>query len=89
MDIFYNLCNPAQVFASAAVVFVIIRMFLLKNVLPPLSMAMKLSVLAVLLILIIGYTTIVNYSCDSTENQIAWLLVTIPLLYMLIRLNNR
>jgi hypothetical protein len=89
MDVFYNLCNPAQVFASAAVIFVIIRMFFLKNVLPPLSTAMKLSVLAVLLILIIGYTTIVNYSCDSTENQIAWLLVIIPLIIIAIRLNNR
>jgi hypothetical protein len=89
MDAFYNLCNPAQIFASAAVVFIIIRMFFVKNVLPPLSMVMKLSILAVLLILIIGYTTIINYSCDSTENQIAWLLVIIPSIIIVILLNKR
>jgi hypothetical protein len=89
MDIFYNLCNPAQIFASAAIVFVIIRLYSNKNIFMSLSIAKKISVLAVLLLLNVGYTSIVNYSCDSTQNEIAWLLVTIPLLYMLIRLNNR
>ncbi len=86
MDVFYNLCNPAQVFASAALIFIIIRLFSNKNMFMSLSIAKKISVLAILLLLNVGYTSIVNYSCDSSQNETAWLLVTIPLLYMAIRL---
>jgi hypothetical protein len=86
MDAFYNLCNPAQVFASAAVLFVIFRLFSNKNKFMSLSIAKKMTVLGILLLLNIGYTSIVNYSCDSSQNETAWLLVTIPLLYMFIRL---
>jgi hypothetical protein len=86
MDAFYNLCNPAQIFASVATVFITFRVIFPKKDLP-LSMLLKVFVLA--LLIIIGYTTIINYSCDSAENKIAWLLVTIPLIIMLIRLNNR
>ena len=86
MDAFYDLCNPAQVFASAAVVYIIIRMiFPTKG----LTMSMAFKVFALAIVIIVGYTSVVNYSCDSAENQIAWLLVTIPLIIMLIRLNNR
>jgi len=38
----------------------------------------RLQMLFLAILLIVGYTAIVNYSCDSADNQLAWFLVLIP-----------
>lgn len=38
----------------------------------------RLKMLFLAILLIVGWTTIVNYSCDSSDNNLAWVLVIIP-----------
>ena len=85
MDLLSTLCDPAQLFAFLATIdLVLISVFPKKE--RPLIVRLKIFILAI--ILIIGWTTIVNYSCDSTTNYVAWILVLIPAFYMLFRWNK-
>jgi len=38
----------------------------------------RLQMLFLAILLIVGWTSVVNYSCDSADNQLAWFLVLIP-----------
>ena len=85
MDFLSTLCDPAQLFLFLATIDLVLISIFPKNE-RPLIVRLKIFILAI--ILIIGWTTIVNYSCDSTTNYVAWILVLIPALYMLFRWNK-
>jgi flagellar biosynthesis protein FlhB len=81
MDIFSSLCMPAQLFLvgqSLLSGFKII--FSEKTVLE------RLKIFVFIFILIIGWTSLVNYACDASDNNyIAWFLVILPASLKLIR----
>lgn len=82
MDFISNLCSPAQTFVIIAVLDVIL-ISLFPNKERSLLLRVKLFILAI--ILVIGWTVVVNSSCDSIDNYLAWALVMIPAFYMLFR----
>ncbi len=77
-----SLCSPAQTFALlAAIDLVLISLF--PKMERPLVTRLKIFILAI--ILIIGWTTVVNYSCGFADDYVAWGLVLLPASYMLFR----
>lgn len=77
-----SLCSPAQTFAIlAAIDLVLISLF--PKMERPLMTRLKIFILAI--ILIIGWTTVVNYSCGFADDYLAWGLVLLPASYMLFR----
>ena len=76
MDFLPGLCTPAKFFLVFQSISVIAKTFFPSKE-RPLMVRLKMLILAILLI--VGYTAIVNYSCDfSADNQLAWFLVLIP-----------
>ena len=76
MDFLPGLCTPAKFFLVFQSISVIAKTFFPSKD-RPLMVRLKMLFLAILLI--VGYTAIVNYSCDSSaENHLAWVLVLIP-----------
>ena len=72
-----NICDPAQVFVFlGALDIVFILLFRESFQDKPLVNKVKILILAIILIL--GWATIVNFSCDSTDNYVAWGLVLLP-----------
>jgi hypothetical protein len=75
MDFLPGLCTPAKFFLAFQSISVIA-----KTVFPskerPLFLRLKMLIFAFLLIA--GWTAVVNYSCDSAENHLAWVLALIP-----------
>jgi hypothetical protein len=82
MDFLPGVCTPAKFFLVFQSISVIAKTFFPSKE-RPLMVRLKMLFLAILLI--VGYTAIVNYSCDSADNHLAWVLVLIPaILEMLI-----
>ena len=87
MDILSNLCDPAQVVAIIGGIY-------LCKVLYSGSSQIKtrttlLYIMAALLILVLGVISIVNYSCDSTTNYVAWGIVGLAAVYLVNRLMRK
>lgn len=87
MDILSNLCDPAQVAAIIGGIY-------LGKVLYSASSQLKMRsnlfpIMAALVILVIGVISIVNYSCDSTTNYVAWGLVGLAAVYLVNRLMRK
>ena len=79
------LCIPAQTFAIiAAVDLVLISLFPKKD--RPLITRFKIFVLAI--VLIIGWTSVVNKSCTYDNIYLTWGLVVLPTMYMFFRWNR-
>ena len=75
MDFLPGLCIPAKFFLVFESFSVIVKtLFPSKE--RPLMTRLKMLILAILLI--VGWTAIVNYSCDSADNNLAWVLALIP-----------
>jgi len=82
MDFLPGVCTPAKFFLVFQSISMIAKTFFPSKE-RPLMVRLKMLFLAILLI--VGYTAIVNYSCDSADNHLAWVLVLIPaILEMLI-----
>jgi hypothetical protein len=75
IDILPNLCIPAKFFVVFESIRVLFRTFFPKKERPLLS-HVKIFILYALLI--VGWTTVINYSCDSADNHLAWVLALIP-----------
>ncbi len=73
-----NLCTPAQVFVVFETIHVLFRTFFPKKERPILS---RLKIFILYALLIVGWTTVINYSCDSADNHLAWVLVLIPSIF--------
>ena len=79
MSLVPNLCTPAQVFVVFETIHVLFRIFFPKKERPLLS---RLKIFILYALLIIGWTTVINYSCDSSDNNyVAWFLVLIPSIF--------
>jgi hypothetical protein len=46
-------------------------------------------ILAILVVVVFGVVTIVNYSCDSADNYLAWGLVGLLAIYLVNRLMRK
>ena len=75
MDFLPGVCTPAKFFLVFQSISVIAKTFFPSKDRPLLS---RLKMLFLAILLIVGWTAIVNYSCDSADNQLAWFLVLIP-----------
>jgi hypothetical protein len=73
-----NLCTPAQVFVLLETIRVLFRTFFPKKERPLLS---RLKIFILYALLIVGWTTVIHYSCDSADNHLAWVLVLIPSIF--------
>jgi hypothetical protein len=77
-----TICEPAQIFTLiAGIDLLLISLFPKED--RPFITRLKIFILAI--ILIIGWTTVVNYSCIHADNYVAWGLVLLPAMYMLFR----
>lgn len=84
INIIDTLCIPAKYFLiiiTTYLVFNFIFQFFfnkknkIKNI--------KIGTLFLLLLLILGWTSIINFFCNIKQNYITWLLFAIPILYIL------
>ena len=85
IDFLPSLCIPAKffvVFESIRVLFMIL--FPKKE--RPLLSRLKIFILSILLV--VGWTTVINYSCDSADNHLAWVLALIPTFIGMLILNK-
>lgn len=78
IDFLPNLCTPAQVFVVFETIHVLFMTFFPKKERPLLS---RLKIFILYALLIVGWTTVIHYSCDSAENHLAWFLVLIPSIF--------
>ena len=87
MDILSNLCDPAQV---AGIIGGIYLVKVLYSASSQLKMRSKLfPIMAALIIIVLGVITVINYSCDSTTNYVAWALVGLAAVYLVNRLMRK
>jgi len=83
MDFLSNLCTPAQAFVSFYTIYIAFVIFTLAKEIP---MFKRVKMFAIAFVAIMGWTTIINYFCDPTDNNyIAWFLVIVPGFFTMIR----
>lgn len=75
IDFLPGLCTPAKFFVIFKSISVIVKTLFPKKEMPLLT---RVKLLIISILFIVGWTTIINYSCDSAENHLAWVLVFIP-----------
>ena len=74
MDIFSSLCMPAQLFLVGQSLLSGFKIIFSEK-----TMLERLKIFVFIFILIIGWTSIINYACDASDNNyIAWFLVILP-----------
>ena len=83
-NIIDTLCVPAKYFVIIITTYVIFNFifqffFNKKNK----TKDIKIGALIFVLILILGWTSIINFFCNIEQNYITWLLFAIPILYIL------
>jgi hypothetical protein len=81
------LCDPAQVAAIIGCIY-------LGKVFYSASSQLKtrttlLYIMAALIVIVIGVISVVNYSCDSTTNYVAWVIVGLAAVYLVNRLMRK
>jgi hypothetical protein len=86
MDILSNLCDPAQLAAIIGGIYLVKVFYSASSVR---SRPNLLPIMAVFFVIVIGVISIVNYSCDSTTNYIAWGLVGLLAVYLVNRLMRK
>jgi hypothetical protein len=86
MDI-QNICDPAKTFAILGAIDIIF-ILLFRESFQDKPFINKVKILILATILVLGWATIVNFSCDSTDNYIAWGLVLIPTILLSLRWNK-
>jgi hypothetical protein len=75
MDFLPGVCTPAKFFLVFQSISVIAKTFFPSKERP---LMVRLQMLFLAILLIVGYTAVVNYSCDSADNHLAWVLVLTP-----------
>ena len=87
MDILSNLCDPAQVAAIIGGIYLVKVFYSASSQLK--TRTTLLYIMVALLILVLGVITVINYSCDSITNYIAWGLVGLAAVYLVSRLMRK
>lgn len=83
MDSFSSLCSPSQAFVLVETIYVMLVIFVLVKEIP---FVKRVKMFAIAFVAIVGWTTIINYFCDPTDNNyIAWFLVIVPVFFSMIR----
>ena len=80
------LCDPAQVAAVLGSIF-LCKVFY--SALSVRSRSNLLPIMAAFFVIVLGVISVVNYSCDSAENYIAWGLVGLLAVYLVNRLMRK
>lgn len=81
------LCNPAQIAAVLGGIFFLKTVY--STITQKKSGLIMRPIIAILIIIVIGVVTIVNYSCDSADNYLAWGLVGLFAVYLANRLMRK
>ena len=81
------LCNPAQIAAVLGGIF--LCKVLYSAITQKKSASIMLPIIAILVVVVFGVVTIVNYSCDSAEQFLAWGLVGLLAIYLVNRLMRK
>jgi hypothetical protein len=84
INILDTLCIPAKYFLIIITTYVVLNFIFqfffnkkFKN------KGIKISALIFILLLILGWTSIINFFCNIKQNYITWLLFVIPIFYIL------
>ena len=80
------LCDPAKITTLFGGIFLCKLFYSASSVR---SRPNLLPIMAVFFVIVIGVISIVNYSCDSTTNYIAWGLVGLLAVYLVNRLMRK
>ena len=81
------LCNPAQIAAVLGGIF--LCKILYSVITQKKSELIMRPILAILVVVVFGVVTIVNYSCDSADTYLAWGLVGLLAVYLANRLMRK
>jgi hypothetical protein len=73
-----NLCSPTKFYLVYMFIYLIYMCFKGNFSNKKISFFSKLSIIV---IIIIGWASIINYFCDNTDNYISWGLASIPIFY--------
>ena len=87
MDILSNLCDPAQVVAIIGGIYLCKVLYSASSQLK--TRSTLLPIMAALIVIVLGVISIVNYSCDSTTNYVAWGIVGLVAVYLVNRLMRK
>ena len=86
INIIDTLCIPAKYFLiiiTTYVVFNFIFQFFFNKKFKNKDIKIKIGALIFVLLLILGWTSIINFFCNIKQNYITWLLFAIPIFYIL------
>ena len=81
------LCNPAQIAAVLGGIF--LCKILYSVITQKKSASIMLPIMTAFVVIVFGVVTIVNYSCDSANNYLAWGLVGLLAIYLVNRLMRK
>jgi hypothetical protein len=84
INIIDTLCIPAKYFLIIITTYIVFNFifqifFNKKNK----TIKIQIGTLIFILLLILGWTSIINFFCNIKQNYITWLLFVIPILYIL------
>jgi len=81
------LCNPAQIAAVLGSIF--LCKILYSAITQKKNASIILPIMTAFVVIVIGIIAIVNYSCDSVNNYLAWGLVGLFAVYLVNRLMRK
>ena len=84
INIIDTLCIPAKYFLIIITTYIVFN-FIFKIFFNKKNKTIKIQIgtLIFILLLILGWTSIINFFCNIKQNYITWLLFVIPILYIL------
>jgi len=82
INIIDTLCIPAKYFLIIITTYVLFN-FIFKFFFNNKNKDIKIGILFFLLLVILGWTSIINFFCNIKQTYITWLLFVIPILYIL------
>lgn len=81
------LCNPAQIAAVLGGIFLCKVLYSAITQKKPVSI--MLPIMTAFVVIVFGVVTIVNYSCNISDNYLAWGLVGLLAVYLVNRLTRK
>ena len=81
-NIIDTLCIPAKYFIIIITTYIVLN-FIFQFFFNKKNKNIKIGALIFIILLILGWTSIINFFCNIKQNYITWLLFVIPILYIL------
>ncbi len=85
VTLFSKMCYPAQYFIISSSIYLFYSLFVRIRVQNKFNLKVITLTIFILSLIVIGWTYIVNFMCDTKDNYNAWGLAFIPLMLFALR----